>query len=179
MSGVTLSFISVSSIHWYIDSSYRVLLLNNLYIAYICWTIFILHILFMFFFSNSIIWSSIDLYQIGYFDKGSSDILSLSNVEISPLSTDFVTCISFGLTWLSFRLFKTFCNLQMVIRFSIIWLRYFRFSSSSNGPFIVNSFFLLPWRFDIKCSILSLFVWTSFRKIQISFKRKSFIAIDC
>ena len=177
-----MSLYHLFQFHRYIDTLIHL-------IVYFCWTTFILHIFAeqslyctyfsCFFFSNSIIWSSIDLYQIGYFDKGSSDILSLSNVEISPLSTDFVTCISFGLTWLSFRLFKTFCNLQMVIRFSIIWLRYFRFSSSSNGPFIVNSFFLLPWRLDIKCSILSLFVWTSFRKIQISFKRKSFIAIEC
>ena len=139
-----MSLYHLFQFHWYIDTLIHL-------IVYFCWTTFILHIFAeqslyctyfsCFFFSNSIIWSSIDLYQIGYFDKGSSDILSLSNVEISPLSTDFVTCISFGLTWLSFRLFKTFCNLQMVIRFSIIWLRYFRFSSSSNGTFIVNSFF--------------------------------------
>ena len=51
----------------------------------------------MILFRNSAIYSSIDLEQIGFFDKGSLDILSLSNVKISPLSTDFLIFNSAGL----------------------------------------------------------------------------------
>ena len=89
----TLSFISVSLIQigGRMDSFLsRVFffLLNYLYTASIC------HV---FFFRNSIICSLIDLQQIGFFDKGSLDILSISNVKISPLSTNFVIFNSSGL----------------------------------------------------------------------------------
>ena len=87
------------------------------------------------------------------------DIQSLSNVKISPLFTNFVIFNSAVLAWLSFPLFETFYILLMVIWFSIIWLRNFSFSSSSNETFTVNSVILfLSWRLDIKCSILFLFV---------------------
>ena len=150
----------------------RVFLLNNLYIA---------NIFNDFFLRNSIICSSIDLEQIGFFDKGSLDILLLSNVKISPLSTNFVTFNSSDLAWLSFSVFETFYTLPMTMWSSIIWFRNFRFSSCSNEIFTVNSVILfLSWRFGNKCSILLLFVQTFLLKMQISIKRRnSFIAIDC
>ena len=49
------------------------------------------------FFRNSVICFSIDLEQIVFFEKVSFDLLSLCNVNISPLSTKFVVFNSAGL----------------------------------------------------------------------------------
>ena len=87
------------------------------------------------------------------FPKGLSDIRSLSNVQYSRLLTDFVTFISFGLVWMYFTVFETFCILQMVIWFSMIWFRFWGFLPLLTKLLqLTRLFFFFSWMFDIKCS---------------------------
>ena len=109
LSDVTLSFISL----WLIQIGF-------IFVARFRWVNFIFQIFFMNFFRNSVICSTIDLEQIGFFGKGSLGILSLSNVKISTLSTNFVIFNSAGLAWLSFPVFQTFCILPMVVFHSLV-----------------------------------------------------------
>ena len=127
----------------------RVFLLNYLYIANIFHDFFskFSHLFFDWFRANR------------FFGKSWLGILSLSNVKIYPLSTDSVIYNSADLAWLSFSVFETFSILRMVMWFSINSFRNFRFSSSSDETFRVNSIILfLPLSLELKCSFLFFFI---------------------